>query len=64
MAVVGEKLGDGPADHSPKLRVVSGGLFLKSSRVHPTLMMACERLPRTWTGARSVRVMCIGFSPA
>jgi hypothetical protein len=31
---------------------VSGALFLGSSRVHPTLMMACKRLPRTGTARR------------
>jgi hypothetical protein len=31
------------------LRIVSRALFLRSSRVHPTLLMASERLPRTWT---------------
>jgi hypothetical protein len=47
MAVLGEKLGGGPADHSAGLAVVSEALFLGSSRVRPTLMMAYERLPRT-----------------
>jgi hypothetical protein len=45
--VLGEKLGGEPADHSTRLGVVSGALFLESSRVRPTLLMACERLPRT-----------------
>jgi hypothetical protein len=49
MAVLGEKLGGGPADHSVGLRVVSGALFLGSGRVHPTLLMAYERLSRMWT---------------
>jgi hypothetical protein len=49
MAVLGEKLGGGPADHSAGLGVVSGALFLRSSRVRPTLLVACERLPRTGT---------------
>jgi hypothetical protein len=31
------------------LEVVSVALFLGSSRVHPTLLMVYERLPRTWT---------------
>jgi hypothetical protein len=31
------------------LEVVSGALFLGSSRVHSTLLMVYERLPRTWT---------------
>jgi hypothetical protein len=39
-------------DHSVGLGVMSGALFLRSSRVCPTLMMACERLPRTWTAHR------------
>jgi hypothetical protein len=47
MAVLGEKLGDGPVDHSAGLGVVSGAPFLGSSRVRPMLLMACERLPRT-----------------
>jgi hypothetical protein len=45
MAVLGEKLGDRPADHSVGLGVVSRALFLERSRVHPTLLMTCERLP-------------------
>jgi hypothetical protein len=49
MAVLGEKLGDGPVDHSAGLEVVSGALFLGSSRVRPTLLVACERLPRMGT---------------
>jgi hypothetical protein len=32
--------------------VVSGALFLGSSRVGPTLLVACERLPRTGTTSR------------
>jgi hypothetical protein len=52
MAVLGEKLGDGPADHSAGLGVVSGALFLRSSRVRPTLLVACERLPCTETARR------------
>jgi hypothetical protein len=47
MTVLGEKLGDRPVDHSAGLGVVSGALFLKSSRVRPTLLMAYERLSRT-----------------
>jgi hypothetical protein len=73
--MLGKKLGGGPADHSTRLGVVSGAIFLGSSRVDPTLLMACERLPRTWTthrkrmqghmciGVGSVCVVCIGFSP-
>jgi hypothetical protein len=52
MAVLGEKLGGGPADHSAGLGVVSGALFLRSSRVRPTLLVAYERLPRTGTAHR------------
>jgi hypothetical protein len=37
MAVLGEKLGGGPVDHSAGLGVVPGALFLGSSRVHPTV---------------------------
>jgi hypothetical protein len=53
MAVLGEKLGGGPADHSAGLGVVSGALFLRSSRVRPTLMMAYERLPHMETARRT-----------
>jgi hypothetical protein len=42
-------LGGGPADHSVRLGVVSGALFLGSNRVRSTLLMACKRLPRAWT---------------
>jgi hypothetical protein len=49
MAVLGEKLGGGPMDHSAGTGIMTGALFLGSSRVHPTLLMACERLPRMWT---------------
>jgi hypothetical protein len=49
MAVLGEKLGGGPVDHSARLGVVSGALFLDSSWVRPTLLVACERLSRTGT---------------
>jgi hypothetical protein len=52
MIVLGEKLDGGPADHSTGLGVVLGALFLGSSRVRPTLLMACKRLPRTWTARR------------
>jgi hypothetical protein len=44
MTVLGEKLGGESVDHSAELGVVSGALFLGSSRVHPTLLVACERL--------------------
>jgi hypothetical protein len=52
MAMLGEKLGGGPVDHSVGLGVVSGELFLKSIRVHPTLTMAYGRLPCTRTACR------------
>jgi hypothetical protein len=53
MAVLGEKLGGGPADHSAGLRVVSGALFLGSSRVRLTLLMAYKMLSRTGTAHRN-----------
>jgi hypothetical protein len=34
------------------LGIVSGDLFLKGSRVRPTLLMPSERLTRTWTAYR------------
>jgi hypothetical protein len=38
MAVLGEKLGGGPADRlANMLRILLGALFLRSSRVRPTL---------------------------
>jgi hypothetical protein len=52
MAVLGEKLGGEPVDHSAGLGVVSGDLFLGSSRVRTTLLVVCERLPRTGTAHR------------
>jgi hypothetical protein len=52
MAVLGEKLGGGLVDHSARLGVVSGALFLGSGRVRPTLLMANERLPRMGTARR------------
>jgi hypothetical protein len=39
-------------DHSTGLGVVSGALFLGSSRVRLTPLMACERLRHTWTTHR------------
>jgi hypothetical protein len=45
MTVLGEKLGGRPVNHLAGLGVVSGALFLGSSRVCPTLLVACERLP-------------------
>jgi hypothetical protein len=59
MVILGEKLGGGPVDHLVGIGVVSGALFLGSSRVRPTLLMACERLPRTWTtGRKRTRGVC------
>jgi hypothetical protein len=52
MAVFGEKLGGGPVGHLVGLGVMSGALFLRSSRIRPMLMMACERLPHTWSAGR------------
>jgi hypothetical protein len=52
MAVLGEKLGGRPMNHSVGLGVVSGALFLGSSRVRPTVLVACERLPCTGTARR------------
>jgi hypothetical protein len=53
MDVLEEKLGGGPMDHSAGLVVVSGALFLESSRVCPTLLVAYERLLRTGTTHRN-----------
>jgi hypothetical protein len=53
MVVLGEKLGDRPTDQSAGvLEIMLGALFLRSSRVRPTLLMASERLPRVWTARR------------
>jgi hypothetical protein len=52
MAVLGEKLGGRSVDHSAGLGVVFGAHFLRSSRVHPTLLMAYERLPHMGTAYR------------
>jgi hypothetical protein len=53
MVILGEKLGGGPADWSAGvLRIVSGALFLGSSKVRPTLLIASARFPRTWTARR------------
>jgi hypothetical protein len=52
MAMLGEKLGGGHADHSVGPGVVSGALFLKRSKVRPMLLMACERLPHMSTARR------------
>jgi hypothetical protein len=52
MAVTGEKLGGGPADRSVgALGIVSGALFLRSSRVCPTLLGLLERLPHMGTAS-------------
>jgi hypothetical protein len=76
MAVLGEKLGGRPADHSAGPEVVSGAFFLRSSKVCPMLLLACKRLPCMWTVRRKrmqgVRELTwevyvftyIGFSPA
>jgi hypothetical protein len=53
MVVLVEKFGGGPVDHSVGLRVVSGALFLRSSKVCATLMMTCERLPHTGIAHRN-----------
>jgi hypothetical protein len=52
MAVLRERLGGRPTDHSAGLGVVSGALFLKSSRIRPMLLIAYARLPHTWTARR------------
>jgi hypothetical protein len=62
MAVLGEKLGGGPADRSTGLDVVSGALFLERSRVRPTLWMACKRLPHTWTTRRKLTLGICGLA--
>jgi hypothetical protein len=50
MVLLGEKLGGGLVDQSASvLGIVLGVLFLRSSRVHPTLLMASKRLPHTGT---------------
>jgi hypothetical protein len=58
----------------PDLRITQPGWglyrepFFRRSRVCPTLLMACERLPRTGIvrrkRTRGIRVVLIGFSPA
>jgi hypothetical protein len=53
MVVLEEKLGDGPMDWSTDvLGIVLGAPFLRSSRVHPTLLMATERLPGMYSARR------------
>jgi hypothetical protein len=53
MVVLGEKLGGGPMDRSADvLRIMSGALFLRSSRIHLTLLGQCERLPHKGTVRR------------
>jgi hypothetical protein len=50
MAMLGEKLGGGPTDRpADVLRTVLGVLFLRSSRVRPTLLGQHKRLPCTGT---------------
>jgi hypothetical protein len=74
MVVLGKKLGGRPADHSAGLGVMLRALFLRSSRVRPTLLMACERLSHTWTTRRKhtrgirgltweVYVLCVSAFP-
>jgi hypothetical protein len=52
MAVLEEKLGGGSMDHSAGLVIVLGAIFLGRCRVQLTLLVACERLPRTRTARR------------
>jgi hypothetical protein len=53
MVVLGEKICGGPANQSADvLRIVSGALFLRSSMIYLTLLMASERFPHTWTARR------------
>jgi allophanate hydrolase subunit 1 len=55
--VLGEKLGGEPIDRSASvLGIMSGALFLGSSRIRLTLLGQRERLPHTETPAGSVRV--------
>jgi hypothetical protein len=62
MVVLGEKLGGGPVDQSTNvLEIVPGALFLGTSRVRPTLLTANERLPRTWTATKTVRVIYVDW---
>jgi hypothetical protein len=75
-AVLGEKLGGGLTDHPAGLGFMSGALFLRSSRVRPTLLMTSQKVVTyvdcsqeayagcTWTSVGSVHVVCIGFFPA
>jgi hypothetical protein len=54
--VLGEKLGGGPVDQSVSvLWIVSGALFLVSSRVCPTLLGQREILPHMGTAHRMRR---------
>jgi hypothetical protein len=74
--MLGKKLGDGLVDYSVGLGFVSGALFLRSSRVRPTLLMTSQKVAThvdcsqeayagcTWTSVGSVHVVCIGFFPA
>jgi hypothetical protein len=60
MVVLGEKLDGGLADRSADvLEIVSGVLFLGTSRAHPKLLMANERLSRTWTATKTVCVVYV-----
>jgi hypothetical protein len=53
MVMLGEKLSGGPTDRSADmLGIVLGAFFLWSSRVHPMLLMASERLPCLETACR------------
>jgi hypothetical protein len=46
-------MGDGPMDQSTDvLGIVSGAIFLRSSRVRQILLMASKRLSRMWTVRR------------
>jgi hypothetical protein len=56
MVVLGEKLGGRPADRlAGVLGIMSGALFLRSSRVRSMLLMASERLPHTGTAHKKRR---------
>jgi hypothetical protein len=60
MIVLGEELGGRPAEQlAGVLGIVSGTLFLGSSMVHSTLLMASERLPSMGTTRRKrTSVVC------
>jgi hypothetical protein len=62
MVVLGEKLGGRLADRSADvLEIVSGALFLGTSRTRPKLLMANERLPRMWTATKTVCVVYVDW---